>query len=105
MMTSNLIFWIILGYILFQIITCFLIATFPPLIINQAPKNHRVLIVSISYSFAIILGSFAPAINEISIKKTQILVSPAYLVILFSIISFFTTFLMKPIKYEQEQEA
>ena len=98
MMTSNLIFWIILGYILFQIITCFLIATFPPLIVNQASKNHRVLIVSISYSLAIILGSFVPAINELLIKGTHMLSSPAYLVMLFSVISFLTTFFMKPLR-------
>ena len=69
----------------------FLIATFPPLIVNQASKNHRILIISISYSLAIILGSFVPAINELLTNRTHMLSSPACLAVLFSVISFPTT--------------
>ena len=73
-------------------------ATFPVLIVNQSPKNHRVSVVSIGYGLAIIFGSFAPAINEFLISKTQFLSSPAYLIIGFSMISLCTTFFMKPIQ-------
>lgn len=86
---------IVFGYVIMGVFASFAIATFVPLVVDQARKSCKVSTVGIALSFATIFGSFTPVINEFLIDFFYTAIAPSFYVVFCCFSAILATYFMK----------